>query len=97
MEEFSSQITSYEIDGPQLFGVNSFENSKSSLSSISIFVFMYIAKWNFDPATLNQMNNITLLTLYHYDFDSELFPPSVLNSLQELYLYGKGLYHLKLI
>ncbi len=93
MEKFSSEL-SFEIDGSKLFGVNAFENSKSSLGSISISVFTHIAKWNFDPATLNELNNVTLL--YHYDFASELFPPSVLHSLQDLYLDGKGLYHLKL-
>ncbi len=88
MKEFSFNVYDSNIDGPKLFGVKAFENSKTSLDQIGNL--NSFAKWNFGPGTLDELNNVDSLFLNNYDFDSGLFPPSILFSLHDLFLFGKG-------
>ena len=88
MKEFNFDVYDSNIDGPKLFGVKAFENSKTSLDRISNLDSS--AKWNFGPGTLDELNNVGTLFLNNYDFDSGLFPPSILFSLHDLILFGKG-------
>lgn len=95
MEDLTVPFHDNQIEGSKLFYKSAFKNSKATLASITVNfedVFSITNAWNFGPGTLDDLSNLTHLRLEHYDFKVESFSPSVLSSLQELSLGGKGLY-----